>query len=192
MKENNLLVTPNLRLKAKRDNQPNKNKLRVTRPNQFWGIDITKVTIPSFGWLCIVVVLDRYAKKIVWFDALNMAYNNEFPYGIVSKKQDLHLISDNGSQPTSQKFMAACLLLGIRQIFTSYNNPKGATDTKRVTKTIKEDFTWIREFSSPFELIEDFQNWVVNYNTDHPHSSLNYLTPFLFEKEHLLTTNILP
>jgi len=51
MRENNLLVKPNLRLKARRHNQNNRNKPKATRVNQFWGIDMTKVMIPFWGWL---------------------------------------------------------------------------------------------------------------------------------------------
>ena len=55
--------------------------------------------------------------------------------------------------------------------------------------TIKEDFVWINEFSSPFVFTEGFKEWVKNYNTDYPHSSLNYFTPSEYEKEQLLLTN---
>lgn len=200
MKENNLLVTPNLRLKAKRDNQSSKGKPRASRPNQFWGTDMTKILINSFGWLYLVVVLDWYSKKIVgysisshsrtedWLDALNDACNNQFPNGILSKQDELYLISDNGSQPTSKKYMQACSVLEIKQIFASYNNPKGNADTERVMRTIKEDFVWIREFASPIEFTEEFRKWVDSYNNDYPHSSLSYLTPCQFEKEQLLLT----
>ncbi len=84
--------------------------------------------------------------------------------------------------------MEACSVLEIRQIFASYNNPKGNADTERVIRTIKEDFVWIKEFSSPFEFTEDFKKWVENYNTDYPHSSLNYSTPSEYEKEQLQLT----
>lgn len=201
MKEHNLLVKPNQRLRAKRDNQFNKSKPRASRPNEYWGIDMTKVMIPSFGWLYLVIVLDWQTKKIVgyslsshsmtkdWLDALNNACNNQFPEGILSKQDDLYLVSDNGSQPTSKSFMEACSVLEIRQIFASYNNPKGNADTERVIRTIKEDFVWIKEFSSPFEFTEDFKKWIENYNNDFPHSSLNYSTPSEYEKEQLLLTN---
>lgn len=200
MKEHNLLVTPNLRLKAKRDNQSNKSKPRATRPNQFWGTDMTKVMIPSFGWLYLVIILDWFTKKIAgysisshsraedWLDALNAACNNQFLVGIVSKQDELSLVSDNGSQPTSKKYMQACSVLEIKQIFASYNNPKGNADTERVMRTIKEDFIWVREFSSPIEFAEAFKQWIEAYNNDYPHSSLNYLTPCQFEKEQLLLT----
>ena len=85
--------------------------------------------------------------------------------------------------------MEACSVLEIKQIFTSYNNPKGNADTERVIRTIKEDFVWVREFSSPFEFTENFKEWVEDYNNDYPHSSLNYSTPSEYEKEHLLITN---
>ncbi len=200
MKEHNLLVKPNQRLRAKRDNQSYKSKPRATRLNQYWGIDMTKVMIPSFGWLYLVIVLDWHTKKIVgyslsshsktkdWLDALNNACNNQFPEGILSKQNNLYLVSDNGSQPTSKRFMEACSVLEIKQIFASYNNPKGNADTERVIRTIKEDFAWIREFSSPFEFTENFKKWVDNYNNDYPHSSLNYFTPSEYEKKQLLIT----
>jgi len=199
MKEHNLLVTPNLRLKAKRNNQ-NKNKPKATRPNQFWGVDMTKILITSFGWLYLVIILDWFTKKIVgysisdhsraedWLDALSNTCNNQFPYGILSKQDELYLISDNGSQPTSKKYMQACSVMEIKQIFASYNNPKGNADTERVMRTIKEDFIWVREFSSPTEFIEAFKKWVEDYNNDYPHSSLGYKTPVQFEKEQLLLT----
>lgn len=200
MKEHNLLVQKNQRLKAKRDNQFNKNKPKASRPNQFWGTDMTKVMISGFGWLYLVIVLDWCTKKLTgysisthsrtedWLDALHQACNNQFPNGILSKEQNLYLVSDNGSQPTSNRFMKACSVMEIKQIFASYNNPKGNADTERVMRTIKEDFVWTHEFSSSFEFIEQFKHWVERYNSDYPHSSLGYQTPCQFEKEQLLLT----
>jgi len=198
MKEHDLLVKPNLKLKARRDNQNNRSKPRVTRPNQFWGIDMTKVMIESFGWLYLVIVLDWYTKKIVgysisihsktgdWLDAANMACNNQFPDSILRKDQELFLVSDNGSQPTSMAFMRACSVMEIKQIFASYSNPRGNADTERAIKTIKHDFIWVREFRSPAEFTEQFGLWVERYNTDRPHSTIGYRTPCDFEKEQLM------
>jgi transposase InsO family protein len=200
MRENNLLVVDNARLKAIRARYPLRSKPEATRPNQFWGIDMTKVLLRSFGWLYLVVVLDWYTKKIIgyslkmrsqandWLEALNSACNSQFPQGILAKEQELYLISDNGSQPTSTKFMQACCLLEIKQIFTCYDNPKGNADTERVIRTLKEDLIWLKEWETPFELEEDLKSWINRYNNDYPHSSLGYKTPAQFEKEQLLLT----
>ncbi len=191
MKENNLLVSKNTRLKACRTAL--KAKPRANKPNQIWGIDMTKVMVNGWGWLYLHVVLDWYTKKIVgynlslqsktrhWLEALEKAVGRQFPYG-VRDKETLMLVSDNGSQPTSVGFMAACNVLEIKQIFASYDNPKGNADTERVIRTIKEDMIWPNDFETPFELQAALDNWVMDYNTDYPHSSLNYKTPGEYEK----------
>lgn len=133
MKLHGLLVSPNLRLKARRG--AHRRKPKPTAPNRWWGIDMTKVCIDGFGWVYVVLVLDWYTKKIVghyaglqaktwhWLVALNTAVQQQFPEG--AKDQGLSLMADNGCQPTAVAFMQACRAMGITQAFTSYNNPKG-------------------------------------------------------------------
>jgi putative transposase len=86
-----------------------------------------------------------------WLEVLDMALNRQFPTGVHGKQ--LFLMSDNGSQPTSVGFMKACRELDINQAFTSYNNPKGNADTERMFRTMKEELIWLREWTSPFELV---------------------------------------
>lgn len=202
MRENNLLVPRDYHLKAKRDNQNNRSKPRADRLHQFWGTDMTKIMIPTFGWVYLVIVLDWFTKKIVgysiathsrteeWLNALHDAVDDQFPQGILNKDQKLQLVSDNGSQPTSHKYQQACSVMEIGQIFASYNNPKGNADTERVMRTIKEDFIWCNEFASPFDLTERFKQWIHYYNNERPHSTLGYSTPVKFEKEQLTLTKI--
>jgi len=137
MKEHNLIVTKQQRLRARRG--PMRAKPRSSRPNHFWGIDMTKIKISPWGWLYLCIVLDWCTKEIVgyslsiqsktddWLEAVERAVNNRFPHGIRkhTKEQPLFLISDNGCQPTSQRFMMNCSLLGIKQIFTTWSNPNG-------------------------------------------------------------------
>jgi transposase InsO family protein len=80
--------------------------------------------------------------------------------------------------------MKACKDLNIKQIFTSYNNPKGNADTERVLRTLKEDLIWIKEFTSPEELRKDLEKWIYNYNAIYPQSLLNYKTPHQAEEDY--------
>lgn len=185
-----MLVNKNTKLKAKR--YSNKPKPIASKPNQFWGIDMTKIMISPFGWLYLVVVIDWFSKEIVgysinsqsktddWLDAINSAVNNRFPNGIKDQNIDLKLISDNGSQPTSTKFMKEVSFLGIKQIFTTWNNPKGNADTERVMRTIKEDLVYPNDWINPIYFQKILHSWIENYNSDFPHQSLNYLTPKQF------------
>lgn len=194
MKEHAFLVTKNMRLKAKRS--PIRPKPHAERPNHFWGIDMTKIRMATWGWLYLVVVLDWYTKEIVgfslglqsktddWLVALNRAVNSRFPQGIKeSLKDQLFLISDNGCQPTSQRFMQNCSILGLKQIFTTWSNPKGNSDTERVMRTIKEDLVWPYEWDNPFEFEIALNKWIDDYNNDFPHQSLNNMTPNQFFKK---------
>ena len=192
MQKHEFLVKPDTKLKATRT--PDRSKPRLDRPNQWWGIDMTKVMVNGFGWMYVVVVLDWYTKKIVgyyagmqcrgkhWLEALDEAVNQQFPEGV--RDQGLHLMSDNGSQPTSVHFMKCCRELGINQAFTSYNNPKGNADTERVFRTMKEELLWLREWTSPFELADALEQWVKYYNGSYLHSALGYKTPIRFEEEY--------
>jgi putative transposase len=195
MREHQLLVTPNQRLRAKRT--PTGKKPRPTQPNEWWGIDMTKVLVEGVGWMYIVVVLDWYTKTIVghyagmrctaqhWLLALDMAVNRQFPEGV--QGQGLSLMSDNGCQPTSTAFMRACGTLGIQQAFTSYNNPKGNADTERVIRTLKEECLWLQEWTCPFTVASALEAGIADYNEYYLHSALGYKAPRQFEREYHLS-----
>ena len=196
MREHNLTVKQKL-YKAKRT--PQRSKPRPTRTNQWWGIDMTKFLIDKLGWVYMVVVLDWYTRKIVgyhiglrskstdWLLALDMAVKEQCPDG--AREYDVHLMSDNGSQPTSVAFINACAVLNIDQAFTSYNNPKGNANTERVIRTIKEDCIWINEWGSLNEAQSAIEHWIHDYPIRdglrhihlYPHSALDYLSPVEFE-----------
>ena len=193
MQKHGLLVKPHALLRANRT--PQRSKPKPDRPNQWWGIDMTKVMVQGFGWVYIVVVLDWYTKQVVgyhaglqsksrhWLEALDMAVNRQFPDG--ARGRGLSLMSDNGCQPTSISFMRACGGLGINQAFTSYNNPKGNADTERFFRTMKEELLWLREWTSPFELLNVIEEWIPGYNANYLHSSLGYRTPDQVETDYL-------
>ena len=99
MKEQNLIVAKLVRLKAKRG--PIRPKPHADHPNHFWGIDMTKIKIASWGWLYLTVVLDWHTKEIIghslslrsktedWLDALQMAVNNR-PHNLMGVLTNQH------------------------------------------------------------------------------------------------------
>jgi len=178
-------------------------KPRPDRPNQWWGIDMTKV-LTEQGWAYVVIVKDWYTKKLVghycgttarsseWLTALDRALNRQFPDGVRHAAcGGLHLMSDNGSQPTSLKFMKACGVLGVHQAFTSYNNPKGNADTERVIRTMKEELIWLWEWQDAHHLAKALDSWIEKYNATWLHSALGYRPPNRVEETYNLTTRTL-
>lgn len=197
MRENGLMVKAHAGLRASR--VPQRSKPRPERPNQWWGIDMTKVMVEGVGWVYIVLVLDWYSKKIVghyaglrcksehWLAALEEAAAGQFPREGI-RGQGVHLMSDNGCQPTSGGFMEACGRMGVEQAFTSYNNPKGNADTERMMRTIKEELFWLSEWRSPSELADRLSAWILSFNGSYLHSALGYRTPNQAEQDYFNKT----
>ena len=191
MKQHKLIVSKNTRLKAKRTSS--RPKPQATKPNQIWGIDMTKFKTEE-GWSYLVIVLDWYSKKIVgynlstlsrtaeWLQALEEGVYQQFANGV--RGQGIKLVSDNGCQPTSTKFMKTCNHLGITQVFTSYNNPKGNAETERMMRTLKEELIWLREWSGTNEVEQAFKQWAKSYNESYLHSAHGYRSPLWAERNY--------
>jgi transposase InsO family protein len=190
MRRHNLTVPRKLYL-AKR--KPDTKKPVPTCPNQWWGIDMTKFMVENLGYVYLTVVEDWYTRKILgyhlgtrskssdWLAALEQAVGCACPEG--SRNCQIQLMSDNGSQPTSVAFMKTCSVLGIKQAFTAYNNPKGNANTERLLRTIKEELIWVNEFKSLEEVEPKLKDWVEEYNQNYLHSALGYKSPEEFEKQ---------
>jgi putative transposase len=80
--------------------------------------------------------------------------------------------------------MKACSTLGILQVFTSYNNPKGNADTERMIRTMKEELFWLREWDSEREISHELNKWVQYYNRSYLDSAHGYRTPIQAEKDY--------
>jgi putative transposase len=167
-REHHPLVQPNLRPKTKQT--PVQSNPRPTTPNEWRGIDVTKVPGEGCGWGSIVVVLDWYTKAIVgyradwqrttppWLAALDIARNRQFPEG--AQGEGMPLMSDNGCQPTSVAFMRARSTLGIHQACTSDHNPKGNADAERMMRPLTEECFWRQEWTAAFTLASALKTWI--------------------------------
>lgn len=191
MQEDGLLE----KVKCFKTERPWKKKPRAVRANQFWGTDMTKFLIRDLGWVSLVIVEDWYPKKVLgwsvglrgdtrlWLEALDEAVKEAFPQE-GSRGQGVSLISDNGSQPTSRRYLSECKTLGIEQIFTTYNNPKGNADTERMIRTLKEEAIWPYEFNTLEEAKEKIAEAIQFYNEHYCHSVLKYKSPNEFLREY--------
>jgi putative transposase len=184
MREQNLILKP----KKKRAGRESKHRKPIPdRPHQWWGIDMSKFMVENIGWIYIVAIIDWFSRKVVgyavdrncrtelWIQALEQAVLEEFPNG--SRQQHLFLMSDNGSQPTSQKFRSVAQRLEIQPTYTAYSNPKGNANTERWFRTFKEDCVWIHEWNNFKDVKNDINKWIEFYNNLYPHSALDGYSP---------------
>ena len=192
MRESGLLE----KVKRHKPERPWGKKPVAERPNQYWGTDMTEFLIPGLGWASLVVVEDWFSRQVLghavglrgdttlWLEALNEAVQTVFPER-GPRGEAVELISDNGSQPTSRRYGAECRTLGIGQIFTTYDNPRGNAETERLIRTLKEKAIWPYEFVSLEEARETITRAIQFYNERYCHSALGYKSPVEFLEEYL-------
>jgi len=183
------LLCPRKRFKPKRKHVP---QPAATAPRQAWQIDMTSFVLQNLLTLYLVLVIDVFNRKIVgwklsrrcradeWLEALDAAVIAEFPEGVRGK--GLTLRADNGSQPTSRKFVEHLDVLGITGEWTGYNTPESNAYVERVIRTVKEDGIWPNEFEDEAEAQTAIARTIAEYNAGYPHSSLGYMSPLEFEE----------
>ncbi|WP_341770558.1 IS3 family transposase [Alicyclobacillus sacchari] len=187
MKEMGFLVKTSKRgaSRAKR-----RGKIPVTRSNEHFQCDMTKVWCGKDGWGYLFAVIDAYDREIVGYsfsrfcrtedllNAVDMALNYRFPSGV--QGAGLTLRTDNGCQMTSRRFIQAMRACQINHERTGYNNPDDDGYIERFFRSLKEEEVWLQEYSSFAEAKAAIESYIHFYNTDRPHSALGYRSPLEF------------
>ena len=164
-----------------------------TGPNQAWMTDITYLRTAE-GWLFLAAILDVWSRRVVgWacgvtlhaslvLAALHDALQRRRP-----PKGLLHH-SDRGSQYVDAEYVAALAAAGIERSMSRAGNCYDNAAMESFWSTFKTDTGLDQAMPASrrhaelavFDYIETF------YNPTRRHSSLGYLSPVAYEKQHPL------
>ena len=169
-------------------------RMRPTRPNEAWQIDMTSFQLSNLTPMFLVTVIDCFTRQIVgwtldrrcraseWTSAVRMALEAKQ----LSDKEacrKLTLRSDNGSQPCSKAFVEYLGKAGVKGQYTGYDAPDDNAFVERVIRTIKEEEIWPSEYDTVSEARLAIEEYMTFYNNQRPHSALDYQTPNEAEAE---------
>jgi len=88
-----------------------------------------------------------------------------------------NLQTDNGSEFACE-FEKATSKLGIQRYFSRVKTPKDNSEVERFNQTLEYEWLYNCNLSlEPEELNPELTEWLVEYNYNRPHQSLDYLTP---------------
>lgn len=168
---------------------PNKNhkvypyllrNLSVTYPNQVWATDITYIPMAK-GFLYLVAIIDWYSRKVLsWrlsntmdvhfcLEALDEAFQR---YG----KPEI-FNSDQGSQFTSSAFTQRLLAKKVKISMDGKGRWIDNVFIERLWRSLKYEEVYLKAYSSPKEAEIEIGNYLVFYNEERNHQSLNNCTP---------------
>ena len=163
---------------------------RVKAPNLVWATDITYIWTQE-GWLYLAVILDLFSRRVVGF-AIKEQVTRELALealgqalGRRPETRDLIHHSDRGSQYASHDYRRALERAGITCSMSRRGNCWDDAVVESFFGTLKTELIHEHEFatraaakSAIAEYIEGF------YNPRRRHSSLDYLSPLMFELQH--------
>jgi putative transposase len=166
---------------------------QVTRPNQYWGGDITYIPTEE-GWLYLAIVIDLFTRKVVGFsmresmpselviDALDMGLKRQR----IPMVSNLITHTDRGSQYAAEKYTNKLAEYKIEQSMSRKGNCYDNAFVESFFRTLKVELIYTKNFKTREEakkaIFEFIEVW---YNRKRLHSSLDYLTPEQYELKQL-------
>lgn len=153
--------------------------LRVTRPDQVWGVDITYIRLLA-GWLYLVAILDWYSRYVVSWelsDTLEIGFVLQAVERALSQGRPEIWNSDQGSHFTSPQYIAR---LEAAQVKISMDGRGRALDnifTERLWRTVKYEEVYLHDYAGPHAARSGLTRYMEFYNHERPHQSLAYRTP---------------
>jgi putative transposase len=162
---------------------------QVTKPNQFWGGDITYIPTEE-GWLYLAIFLDLFTRKILGhamretmhaemvISAMDMAIKRQ---GIVNG-DGLITHTDRGSQYAAEDYQNQLAANGITASMSRKGNCYDNAFVESFFRTLKVELIYTRKFKTKKEaeaaIFEFIEVW---YNRQRLHSSIDFMTPEQYE-----------
>ena len=156
-------------------------------PNQAWSGDITYIATEE-GWLFLAVVIDLFSRKVVgWsmrpdlhrslvIDALEMGVFQRRP-----QRGGLVFHSDRGSQYASEGFRGVIERHGIRASMSRRGNCWDNAVTETLFGSLKVERLHGEHFQTIRQAKDAVLGWLLWYNHQRMHSTLNYVSPMEYE-----------
>jgi putative transposase len=143
------------------------------------------------GWLFLAVVIDLFSRRVVgWsmqtemrsslvIDALEMAWYKRRP----DLTAGLFFHSDRGSQYASLDFRAVLKKHGISASMSRRGNCWDNAPTETLIGSLKVERLHGERFQTIRQAKDEALAWLLWYNTERMHSTLNYVSPVEFEND---------
>lgn len=156
---------------------------RVTRPDELWHMDMTKVWCAQHGWIYLHAIVDCCTRELV---AWTVDLRGRTDEAIACVEQAvlerqippgrLTLGTDNGTQFTSRGFRKHLSARGITHRRGGYRDPESQAFIESWFGQFKRRCAWRSEWESINDAREAITDYITSYH-HRPHSGLRYLTP---------------
>lgn len=156
--------------------------VKVIRPNQVWGTDITYIRLHG-GFVYLVAYLDWYSRYVVSWKlstSLEQSFVLEAAQEALGSAVPEIINGDQGIQFTSHEYIG---LWDQERTKISMDHKGRCFDnifTERFWRTLKYDEVYLKDYQTVWDAKENIGDFIRRYNTIRLHASLGYKTPAEF------------
>lgn len=161
-------------------------QFKADEPNRVWVSDVTCFKINN-KYLYVCAILDLFSRRVVAYrvSPKNSTYliTSTFrqAYQSRSAPQSLMFHSDQGSQYTSKTFRQLLRMNKVVQSFSAPGQPHDNAVMESFFSYMKREEIYRTQYKSEQQFVKSIDKYIEFYNTQRPHSILNYKTPEQFE-----------
>lgn len=156
---------------------------RVTRPDELWHMDMTKVWTAAHGWVYLHVIVDCCTREVTGW-SVDVRTRAEEAIACVDaavlvrdvKPGRLVLGTDNGSQFTSRDFRRHLSDRGVTHRRGGYRDPESQAFIESWFGQFKKRCAWRSEWETIEAAREEITAYIDRYH-HRPHSGIGYRTP---------------
>lgn len=164
-------------------------QFQADEPNRVWVSDVTCFKIND-KYLYVCAILDLFSRRVIAYriSPKNSTYliTSTFKQAFQSRNvpQSLLFHSDQGAQYTSKTFRKLLRMNKVVQSFSAPGQPHDNAVMESFFASMKREEIYRTQYKSEQQFVKSVDNYIKFYNTQRPHSTLNYKTPNQFEAIH--------
>jgi putative transposase len=151
----------------------------ITRINQVWSTDITYLKT-KFGTVYLIAIIDWYSRFVMAWGMFNNMCENvciEVLERALKKGTPEVFNTDQGSQFTGDAFLSVIIKSGIQPSMDGKGRATDNAHIERFWRSVKWEEVYLYEPQTYLELAQLIDHYIVFYNHERPHQSLDYMTP---------------
>ena len=174
------------RLKRKRLLRPVPSGSGLTAPNQEWAMDFVSDSVSTGRTIRALTVVDSFTRECPLIEVStgisSQVVTRALDRVIEQRGRPQALRCDNGPEFTSRHLLGWCEDKGIRLIHIQPGRPMQNGHVESFNGRFRDECLNANWFRNVNEARSRIEQWRVEYNSERPHSSLDYRTPSEYAK----------
>lgn len=174
------------KLKRRISNPEKKFLLQPLYANLTWSLDFMHDVLESGRKFRTLNIIDDFNRQALTID-VEYSFTSEKVINILQqiiewRGKPYEIRSDNGTEFTSNIFKDFCINTGISHIPIQKGKPTQNGYIERFNRSYREDVLDANIFENINQVRLITDQWIEDYNENHPHSSLGNMSPNEFQK----------